>query len=81
MVIRIIEPIGQSETAIRARLKDLIEKGGHRLFIGDTRGMSDAELVKGISDADVLVLSNRPLSHAVIESCPQPAHSVDIEPS
>lgn len=70
MIIEIIEPIGQSETTIRSRLKDLLEKGGHRLFICDTRGLSDAELIKQVSDADVLLLSNRPLSRAVIEACP-----------
>ena len=67
MIIRIIEPIGQSETAIRSRLKDLLEKGGHRLFICDTRGLTDAELLQKISDADVLLLSYRPLPRAVIE--------------
>ena len=70
MIIKIIEPIGQSETAIRAGLKDLLEKGGHHLFISDTRGLSDAELIKNVRDADILLLSNRPLSRAVIEACP-----------
>ena len=70
MIIRIIEPIGQSETAIRSRLKDLLEKGGHLLFFRDTRGMTDAELLQNVKDADVLLLSNRPLSRAVIEACP-----------
>jgi phosphoglycerate dehydrogenase-like enzyme len=69
--IKIIEPIGQSEEAIRSRLRDLIEKGGHRLIISDTRGMTDAELIKNVSDADILLLSNRPLSKAVIEACPK----------
>jgi hypothetical protein len=41
MNVKIIEPIGQSETAIRSRLRDLFEKGGHRLFICDTRGLTD----------------------------------------
>ena len=70
MNIKIIEPIGQSEKAIRSRLRDLLEKRGHRLFICDTRGLTDAELIQNVSDADVLVLSNRPLSRAVIEACP-----------
>jgi D-3-phosphoglycerate dehydrogenase len=70
MNIKIIEPIGRSETAIRARLKDLLERGGHHLFISDTRGLTDAELTQNISDADILLLSNRPLSRAVIEACP-----------
>jgi phosphoglycerate dehydrogenase-like enzyme len=71
MNIKIIEPIGQSEAAIRSRLRDLLEKGGHRLFICDTRGMTDAELLKNVSDADILLLSNRPLSRVVIEACPK----------
>jgi D-3-phosphoglycerate dehydrogenase len=71
MNIKIIEPIGQSEEAIRSRLGGLIEAGGDRLFFYDTRGLDDAELIKRISDADILVLSNRPLSRVVIEACPK----------
>src|SRR5271163_3896604 len=70
MNIKIIEPIGQPETAIRSRLRDLLERGGHRLFICDTRGLTDAELIQNVSDAGVLLLSNRPLSRVVIEACP-----------
>ena len=70
MNIQIIEPIGQSEAVIRSRLKDLLEKGSDRLFIRDTRGLSDTELLPIVSDADVLLLSYRPLSRAVIEGCP-----------
>ena len=70
MNIKIIEPIGQSETAIRSRLEDLLEKGRHHLFISDTRGLTDAELIQSVSDADILLLSNRPLSRTVIEACP-----------
>jgi hypothetical protein len=61
MNIKIIEPIGQSETVIRSRLRDLIEKGGHRLCICDTRGLTDEDLIQKVSDADILLLSNRPL--------------------
>jgi phosphoglycerate dehydrogenase-like enzyme len=71
MNIKIIEPIGQSETAIRSRLKELLEKGGHSLFICDTRGLTDAELIPNVGDADILLLSNRSLSRAVIEACPR----------
>jgi phosphoglycerate dehydrogenase-like enzyme len=70
MNIKIIEPIGQSETTIRSRLRDLLEKGDHHLFIFDTRGLTDAELIQKIRDADILLLSNRPLSRAVIVACP-----------
>jgi phosphoglycerate dehydrogenase-like enzyme len=71
MIIKIIEPIGQSEAAIRSRLKDVLEKGGHKLVICDTRGLTDAELIQRVDDADILLLSNRPLSRAVIEACPR----------
>jgi phosphoglycerate dehydrogenase-like enzyme len=71
MNIEIIEPIGQSEEAIRSHMGHLIEAGLHHLFFCDTRGMSDAELIKRVSDADILLLSNRPLSKAVIEACPK----------
>ena len=70
MNIKIIEPIGQSEAAIRSRLEDLLKKGGHSLFFSDTRGLTDAELIPQVSDADILVLSNRPLSSSVIGACP-----------
>jgi phosphoglycerate dehydrogenase-like enzyme len=56
---------------MRSRLKDVLEKGGHNLFICDTRGLTDAGLIQHVSDADVLLLSNRPLSRAVIEACPR----------
>jgi phosphoglycerate dehydrogenase-like enzyme len=59
-----------SSRAIRSRLRDLLEKGGHHLFIFDTRGMTDAELIQKIREADILLLSNRPLSRAVIAACP-----------
>jgi D-3-phosphoglycerate dehydrogenase len=68
MNIKIIEPIGQSEAAIRSRLRDLLQTGGHRLFICDTRGLTDADLIQKVNDADVLLLSNRPLSRKVIEA-------------
>jgi phosphoglycerate dehydrogenase-like enzyme len=71
MIIKIIEPIGQSEDAIRARSGDLLEEGGHSLVVCDTRGMADADLITVVQDADVLVLSNRPLSGNVIIGCPK----------
>jgi phosphoglycerate dehydrogenase-like enzyme len=71
MIIKIIEPIGQSEDAVRARIGSLLDEGGHRLFFCDTRGMSDAALLRVVKDADVLVLSNRPLSGNVINACPK----------
>ena len=70
MIIKIVEPIGQSEDAIRARIGNLLDEGGHGLFVCDTRGMPDADLIKLIKDADILLLSNRPLSADVINACP-----------
>jgi phosphoglycerate dehydrogenase-like enzyme len=70
MNIKIIEPIGQPESAIRSRLEDVLQKGGDRLSFADTRGLTDAELIPQVSDADILLLSNRPLSRVVIEACP-----------
>jgi hypothetical protein len=71
MIIKGIEAIGQSDEAIRSRLGDLLEKGGHRLFICDTRGMTDADLIKNVSDADILLLSNRPLFKGSDRGLPQ----------
>ena len=71
MIIKIIEPIGQSEDAIRTRIGDLLEEGSHNLVVCDTRGMADADLITVVKDADVLLLSNRPLSGNVIKACPK----------
>src|ERR1700740_3410177 len=71
MIIKIIEPVGQSEDAIRARIGNFVEKGGHSLIVCDTRGMADADLITVVKDADVLLLSNRPLSGNVIKACPK----------
>ena len=71
MIIKIIEPIGQSEDAIRARLGHLLDEGGHQVFVCDTRGMSDTGLINVIKDAHILLLSNRPLSGDVINACPK----------
>jgi D-3-phosphoglycerate dehydrogenase len=71
MIIKIIEPIGQSEDAVRARIGNLLDEGGHALFFCDTRGMPDAEVITVVKDADVLVLSNRPLSANVINASPK----------
>jgi phosphoglycerate dehydrogenase-like enzyme len=71
MNIKIIEPIGISEDAIRSRIGDLIDEGGHQLLFCDTRGLSEVDLIKVLKDADVLLLSNRPLSGQVINACPK----------
>jgi phosphoglycerate dehydrogenase-like enzyme len=70
MLIKIIEPIGISEDEIRFRVGDLVDEGGHQLLMCDTRGLADDDLIKVVKDADVLLLSNRPLSGPVIDACP-----------
>jgi phosphoglycerate dehydrogenase-like enzyme len=69
MIIKIIEPIGESEEGIRSRIGNLIDEGGHQLLMCETRGLADAELIYVIKDAAVLLLSNRPLSANVINAC------------
>ena len=71
MLIKIIEPIGISEDEIRSRVGGLVDEGGHQLLFCDTRGLAVADLIKVIGDADVLLLSNRPLSGQVINACPK----------
>src|SRR5258708_5540246 len=71
MIIKIIEPIGILEDAIRSRIGDLMDEGGHQLLICETRGLSDADVIKVIKDADVLLLGSRPLSGNVINACPK----------
>lgn len=67
MDIHIIEPIGQPEAVIRARFEHW--PPGHRLSFADTRGLDDPALIERIQGADVLALSNRPLTAAVIAAC------------
>src|ERR1700733_3986211 len=69
MIIKIIEPIGESEEAIRSRVGRLLDEGGHSIFVCDPRGMADVDFIKLVKDADVLLLSNRPLSANVISAC------------
>lgn len=71
MIIKIIEPIGETDDAIRSRIGDLVDEGGHQLWLCDTRGLTDADLISVIKDADVLLLSNRPVSAGVINACPK----------
>jgi D-3-phosphoglycerate dehydrogenase len=70
-MLKLLNPSGNQKK--RSGLGSVIslKRGGHRLFVSDTRGMTNAELIKNISDADILLLSNRPLSRVVIEACPK----------
>ncbi|WP_108649030.1 NAD(P)-dependent oxidoreductase [Dongshaea marina] len=64
MKIFIAEPTGISVETYREAL------GDHEIHELDTRGMSDAELITAIGDAEILVLTNRPVSAGVIEALP-----------
>lgn len=62
MRIAIIEPIGISSEEIRSELSD------YEVIECDSRNWSDEQLIEQIKDTDIIALSNRPLSAAVIHA-------------
>ncbi len=62
MRICIIEPIGIPTEVVRAGLP------GHDVVYFDSRGWSDERLIAECAGADILTLTNRPVSGAVIEA-------------
>ena len=70
MNIAVIEPIGLADDQIRAGLP------GQELRIFDSRSWNDEELISRCQGAQILALTNRPLSAAVIEALPQLRHIV-----
>jgi hypothetical protein len=62
MKIYFLEPIGVN---IQNYIHDFVD---HEVINIDTRNMGDDELIGNISDADVVCLTNRPLSARVITS-------------
>ncbi len=68
MKIVILEPIGLSnEYLSEIRLK--FESLGHTLSPYDTRPDHEQEIIERSKDAEILILSNLPLSEKVIEAC------------
>lgn len=62
MKIAIIEPIGISSEEIRTGLS------GYTITECDSRNWSDEQLIDCIKDANIIALTNRPLSAAVIQA-------------
>ncbi|CEG57112.1 NAD(P)-dependent oxidoreductase [Legionella fallonii] len=62
MRIAIIEPIGISSEEIKAELSN------NTIIECDSRGWSDEQLIKQVKNVDIIALTNRPLSAAVINA-------------
>lgn len=68
MNIVLIEPIGITSTNI-AKIKADFKAGGHELVSYDTRPENDEKVIKRAVNADVIILSNLPISENVINEC------------
>ncbi len=64
MKIFILEPTGATLSAYQKQL------ASHEIVEIDSRGWRDAKLLEAIHDADIVVLTNRPLSKYVISNMP-----------
>lgn len=64
MKIAIIEPTGIDLAAYHDSLPE------HEIVAFDSRGWSDEQLISTLQDAEIIALSNRPLSAQVIQSLP-----------
>lgn len=62
MKIAVVEPIGIAMQEIRSELP------GHTIIECDSRQWSDEQLIDFVKDADIIALTNRRLSAAVINS-------------
>lgn len=70
MKIVILEPIGLSAKEIKF-LENEFSANNHELIVYHTKPDDESEIVKRISNAEIIVLSNLPLSEKIIESCDQ----------
>lgn len=68
MKIVLLEPIGITSTNI-AKITADFKALGHEFISYDSRFGNDEEIIKRASNADVIVLSNLPLSENVINKC------------
>lgn len=69
MKIILLEPIGITNTNI-AKIRSEFETLGHELQSYDSRPENEIEIIQRAKDADVIVLSNLPISKNVINKCP-----------
>lgn len=67
MKIVMIEPINISRTEI-ARYQERFKAEGHQLIAYSKRAETEAEMIKRIKDAEILIIANQPLSAEVIEA-------------
>ena len=68
MKIVILEPLAVKDEVIENLASDLKAKG-HQLITYDDRVEEEQEIIKRASDADIIIISNLPLSENVIKSC------------
>lgn len=70
MKIVFAEPLGVSGDLLRKRTETL-ERQGHCLVFYPDRDENEKTLIERTADADILVISNIPLSRHFFESCPR----------
>jgi phosphoglycerate dehydrogenase-like enzyme len=68
MKIVIAEPIGINQLLF-SDLQDQLSKKGHQIIAFETAPDSDDDLLKRIQEADIVVVSNLPISRKIIEQC------------
>jgi len=68
MKIVMLEPIGISENNLK-NYKKKLEKLGHEFIYYESRVEEDYEIIKRAQDADIIIITNLPLSKNVIEAC------------
>lgn len=64
-----LEPIGLSKEVL-GQYKEKLEDKGHEFIAYDNRVQENSKIIKRAEDADVIIVSNLPLSGEVINSCP-----------
>lgn len=70
MNISVVEPLGVPVARLE-QLKQEFEQNGHRFTFYRDRDERPASLIERMHDADVVVVSNIPLSQATLEQCPR----------
>src|SRR6056297_4036607 len=65
-----IEPIGINPTRLK-EIEENFNSTGHKFIGYNNKPQNDDDLIARAKDADVLILSNHPLSGDVISQCPE----------
>ncbi len=69
MKIVMLEPIGISENVLK-KYKKKLENLGHEFEYYDNRAEEESEIIKRAQEAEIIIITNLPLSEKVINSCP-----------